>query len=279
MNSITRILFVVILCTSASSADDWYTHKSDWHGHAKFYFTVADRPAWLVVPHVPRPGRPWIWRARFPGYHDEVDIEMVEQGFHLGYVDVAGLFGAPSAVNIGDEFYMKVCSERGLSQKPALEGVSRGGLFVYNWAIRNPTLVSCIYCDTPVLDFRSWPGGKGSGKGSQADWKRCMAAYAISAEAVSEWHSSLIETAAETIVQQGIPVLHIVSEDDTVVPPAENTRLLEERVRQAGHSITVMSVPHGTSKSNGHHFTHPDPGRVARFIRKHAAPIQESSVP
>jgi len=272
MHSLVRTSLVVCLLTSVGTADEWYTRATDWHGHSQFHFRVAERPAWLVVPQKPIPGNPWIWRARFPGYHDEMDVELVSRGFHLAYVDVAGLFGSPAAIDIGDKFYATMTGERGLSMRPALEGVSRGGLFVYNWAVRNPQSVSCIYCDTPVLDFRSWPGGKRSGKGSVGDWKRCLTAYGISESQSLDWNDCPVDAAAKVVAGQKIPVLHIVSENDVIVPPAENTRIFEQRLKQVGHSMTVISVPFGTEKSSGHHFTHPAPERVVAFIQQHAGP-------
>jgi hypothetical protein len=80
---------------------------------------------------------------------------LLEKGYHVAYVDVAGLFGSPQAVAIGDEFYEFVTTTRRLSPRPALEGVSRGGLFVYNWAASNPDKLSCIYCDSRNTGIRS----------------------------------------------------------------------------------------------------------------------------
>jgi len=40
-------------------------------------------------------------------------------------------------------------------------GVSRGGLYCYNWASQNPEKVACIYGDAPVCDVKSWPMGEG----------------------------------------------------------------------------------------------------------------------
>ena len=66
-----------------------------------------------------------------------------------------------------------------------------------------------------------------------------------------------------------IPLLHIVSENDQIVPPAENTYVLKKRVEAAGGNFEVISLPEGTAKSSGHHFTHPDPDRVVRFMLKY----------
>ena len=62
-----------------------------------------------------------------------------------------------------------------------------------------------------------------------------------------------------------------MSENDQVVPPAENTYVLQQRLADRGHSLEVISLPEGTSASHGHHFEHPDPERVVAFIEKHAA--------
>ena len=63
-----------------------------------------------------------------------------------------------------DAFYDELTKRRGLAKKTVLEGFSRGGLFAYNWAAAHPDRVACIYADSPVCDFKSWPGGKGKGR-------------------------------------------------------------------------------------------------------------------
>ncbi len=251
-----------------SNESSWYTKKTRWHGFDQYHFRIADRDAYLVVPNKPRAGNTWIWRARFPDYHAEMDIELVGKGFHLGYVDVAGLFGSPQAVEIGDKFYSVMTKQHGLNPKPVLEGVSRGGLFVYNWAAKNSDRVACVYCDTPVCDFRSWPGGAGEGIGSEIAWKQCLDAYGLT-EAQARQYDGLPIDHADVIAQAKIPLLHIVSENDIVVPPKENTYLLRKSLLRLGHSMEVISVAAGTAKSNGHHFEHPDPERVVEFIAQH----------
>ena len=204
-----------------------------------------------------------------PNFHAEADIELVGKGFHIGYVNVAGLFGSPKAMETGDAFYDYMTSRRGLSKSPVMEGVSRGGLFVYNWTALHPERVTCIYCDTPVLDFKSWPGGQGSGIGSSGAWKQCLAAYGFTEDEAAK-HKGIPLNHADVVAKNKIPVLHIVSETDTVVPPNENTYLLQKRLEKLGHHMDVISVPMGTEKSHGHHFTHPDPGRVVDFVVSHA---------
>jgi pimeloyl-ACP methyl ester carboxylesterase len=248
----------------------WYLRQADWQGFDQFHFKIADRGAYIVEPKTPLAGKPWIWRARFPGYHAEMDIALVDQGFHIAYVDVAGLFGCPKAMEIGDAFYKFAVEERGLAKQPALEGVSRGGLFVYNWAARHPDRVSCIYCDVPVCDFKSWPGGKGRGLGSAPTWKQCLSVYGLDEDQALEYEKNPIDH-AEVLAAAKIPLLHVVTENDRVVPPTENSYVLKKRLADVGHTLEVISVAEGTAKSCGHHFTHNEQQRVINFIKKHGA--------
>ena len=251
----------------------WSERKTEWKGYDQLHFKIVGRPAFVTVPKTMAPGKPWIWRARFPGYHAEMDASLVKLGFHVAYVDVAGMFGSPKAIAIGDALYEFATQQLGLAKKPALEGVSRGGLLVYNWAAKRPDKVACIYCDTPVCDFKSWPGGRGQGLGSANAWKQCLKAYGFSEQQALAYTANPVDKVA-TIAKAKIPLLHIVSENDQVVPPAENTYLLQKRLEKVGHTLEVISVASGTKKSNGHHFTHPDPDRVVEFIAKHAKPKQ-----
>ena len=216
MTTLRRAVLLIAASLITFSAD---AEETTWRGFQRIDFSVAERPAYVVVPQAAAPGRPWVWRARFSGYHAEMDEALVRRGFHIGYVDVAGLFGSPQAVAIGDAFYSYVTNALELSSRPALEGVSRGGLFVYNWALANPDKVACIYCDTPVLDFRSWPGGQGAGLGAENEWRQCLAAYGLTEVEAADYRQMPVDRAAE-LARAGIPLLHIVSESDQVVPPA-----------------------------------------------------------
>lgn len=273
MNSSIRLIVLTLFASLQSAANldaqDWVTKTSEWKGFTRQHFVIDGKEAWVTIPKEARSGKPWIWRARFPGYHAEADLLLIRDGFHIAHVDVAGLFGAPAAMKRGDEFYNFVTQEYGLSKKVALEGVSRGGLFVYNWAVKHPEQVACIYCDTPVCDFKSWPGGKGKGIGHEASWKQCQAAYGFDEETALAYSKNPIDH-AKVLATAKIPLMTIVSENDSVVPPAENTDVLQKRLSELKHPIEIIRVPEGTEKSHGHHFTHPDPQRVAAFISKHA---------
>jgi hypothetical protein len=81
----------------------------------------------------------------------------------------------------------------GLAPKVSIEGVSRGGLFVYNWTARHADLVNAIYCESPVCDMKSWPGGKGTGHGSGKDWQEALAAYNFNEEEMIAFQGNPID--------------------------------------------------------------------------------------
>ena len=157
--------------------------KSEWRGFDRYDFVVDGRNTLVVMPKQAAAGKPWIWRAEFFDHRPETDVALVSKGFHLVYMDVGNTFGCPDAMAHWAVLYKLLTEEYGLSKKPALEGLSRGGLYVYNWATANPDKVSCIYGDNPVCDFKSWPGGKGKGPGSPEDWKELITCYHFDSEA------------------------------------------------------------------------------------------------
>jgi len=245
------------------------TAQSQWLGFDREDFTLDGRKCYVVKPSELAPGRPWVWRARFPNYHPEIDLILLERGFHIDHIDTGGMLGCDTAMDHWDGFYAHLTGPKyGLAKKVALEGVSRGGLFVYRWAARNPQKVTCIYADTPVCDFKSWPLGQGKGIGDPGTWQTLLKMYDLTETQALAYKENPIDV-LEPIAKAGVPILHIVSDTDKVVPPAENTDVLRKRYEELGGSMRVMRVAEGTAESKGHHFTHPDPQLPVDFIVKH----------
>ncbi|TWU05758.1 alpha/beta fold hydrolase [Stieleria varia] len=200
----------------------------------------------IVQPMTAAPGNPWVWRARFWGHQPAFDLAMLRRGWHVAYCDVADLFGSDQAVRRWNDFY-KLTTQMGLSDKPLLEGMSRGGLIVMRWASANPTKVSGIYVDNAVMDFRSWPGGKGTGPGAAPSWQKCLAAYGMT-DAQSETYDSGPLDRLEPLAKAGVPIYALINEADEVVPPAENGDILVQRYQKLGGKITQHRRP-----GLGHH--------------------------
>ena len=132
--------------------------KSLFYGFSCYDFQLNDVTCRVVVPKICADGKPWVWRARFFGVEPQFDLAMLKQGYHVVTCDVSDLFGNAEAVSRWDRFYEYLRFEHLFADRAVLEGFSRGGLIVYNWAVANPGKVAVIYGDAPVMDLKSWPG-------------------------------------------------------------------------------------------------------------------------
>lgn len=243
--------------------------ESIWKGYERFDFKFKQRDARLIVPANPLPGNPWIWRARFPDWHTEADSILVSEGFHLAYINTDNLFGSPNAVDIWDEFYDMLTGEVQLRRKVALMGVSRGGLFVYNWAKKNPDRVVCIYAEAPVCDFKSWPAGFGAGKGSPDAWKELKKEYGFVSDGDAKSYTNNPIDNLEALAEAKVPVMHMIGLKDKIVPVDENTLPLINKYISLGGNASVVTSTRGAQKLEGHHFPIETPRTVAEFIKYH----------
>ena len=236
----------------------------NFHGYKGYEYDNNGVKYYIVKPHHTAKGNPWIWRARFWGHEPQVDIDLLEQGFHLTYCDVAELFGSPKAVERWDEFYA-LAVKAGLNQKAVLEGMSRGGLIIYNWAAKNPKKVACIYGDAPVMDIKSWPLNWGD---CLDENKRSMSllleAYGFAnAEEAMAWNKNPLNHARK-LAKAKIPMIHVVGDIDEGVPVAENTAIFEREVAKNGPSVHVIHKP-----NVGHHpHSLNNPEKIVSFILK-----------
>jgi sialidase-1 len=283
MNAAFPLLLLMFIqpCLNTSNAQSVSAKDlrvDSWHGFEREHFAFKERAAWIVKPKVALNGNPWVWRAHFPGWHTDVDSILLSRGFHIVYINTNDMFGSPAAMQIWDAFYDQMVGQRGLAQHVALEGVSRGGLYIYNWAKRNPLHVSCIYAEAPVCDFKSWPGGKGVGKGSPSDWKGVLTNYALSESEALAYKNNPIDN-LEGLAAAKVPILHAVGLNDLIVPNEENTFLLVNNYIRLGGIATVYPMTKGDQNLEGHHFAIENPARIADFIFNNSYPVKKSINP
>lgn len=239
---------------------------SGYHGFECITFRFEGREARVVKPKRVAAGRPWLWRARFWGHEPQTEIALLERGFHVVYCDVAELFGNNEALGIWDRFY-RWLTGAGLSVRAAHEGFSRGGVYIYRWAALYPERVSCVYADAPVLDLKSWPGGKGRGHGNPEEWDRFKRNFGLQSENEALAFSGNPVDLAPRIARGGFPMLHVCGTADSTVPIEENTDLFERAILEHNGRITVIRKP-----GVGHHphsLTNPQP--IVDFILRATA--------
>lgn len=235
----------------------------NFYGFQGFEYKIDGNKCMIVQPKQMAEGKPWVLRARFWGHEPQVDIALLERGFHITYCDVSDMYGSDKAVERWNRFYAKMV-RAGLNKKVVLEGMSRGGLVIYNWAARNPEKIACIYADAPVLDIKSWPLGSFSNNGSKTDVLQLLKAYSFANEQeVVAWKRNPIDH-AKIMAKAKIPILHVVGDADNVVPVSENTAIFESRMAEYGHPIRVIH-----KKEVGHHpHSLSNPEEIVHFILK-----------
>ncbi|OGV75304.1 MAG: hypothetical protein A3K19_18505 [Lentisphaerae bacterium RIFOXYB12_FULL_65_16] len=240
--------------------------RDTYQGFTRYTFTVDGCRCMVVEPPNPRADRAWVWKAEFFEAFPAFELAMVKRGFYLAYITVGNTFGCPSALKHWDVFYQEMTAKYGLAPRPILLGLSRGGLYIYNWAAANPDKVGCLYADNAVCDFKSWPGGKGKGKGSPGDWTKLQQDYGFTSEAEALAYKGNPIDNLDALAKAKIPLIHVANDADDVVPIDENTAILEKRYLALGGPIKVIHRP-----GLGHH-PHglEDPTPVIEYILQNA---------
>lgn len=241
---------------------------SDFHGYKRYDFKYKDFKCYVIEPKKVQPSKPWVWRARFDSKGaPEFDVAMLKEGYHIAKIGVNGLLGGPEAMERFDMFYKYLTNENGFSTKPVLEGLSRGGLPIFNWSIKNPKKVACVYGDAAVCDFKSWPGGKGKGKYWERGWELIPKLYGLTKEERLTWKGNPVDN-VQVLAKAGVAVIFVVGDADLVVPPEENALVMEKRYNEAlpkgGTALKVIHKP-----GVGHHPPGlSDPSELVEFVKQ-----------
>ena len=225
---------------------------------------VSPRPG--TPPARDREGRPaWYWDVHFWGAFPGVALALLERGWHVAHTTVDELYGGPECMRRMDGLFDALVS-RGFSRRPALVGMSRGGLDAVNWALHRPDAAGALVLDNPVLDLRSWPFGRGASRGPfPAGWAAAKRAYGFrdDAEALA-WPGEPLLCAAEPLARAGTPVLLLQSLADTLVPPEENGLPFLRALRAAGAAPACIEKP--GMDHHPHGLEQPDP--VVAFLER-----------
>jgi lysophospholipase L1-like esterase len=226
--------------------------ETNFYGYPCAEFVFDNRDCKVVKPKWAAKGHPWIWRARFWGHEPQTDIALLERGFHIVYCDVAELLGNNEAIGYWNDFY-KMLTKAGLGKKAVLEGMSRGGIYMYNWPAVNPNKVACTYADNALLDLKYWPDSAILKKDFNLTYAGQIGSLKVSP----------IDKVVQ-IVKGNFPMLHLSADDDEAVDPAKNTLLFEQKVKELGGSITVIHKP----GFKHHPHSLPNPAPIVEFILK-----------
>ena len=210
-------------------------------------FEVAGRTAFLFTPAadaaVPADGKPWILYApTLPAYPDAAERWMHEQftqaGVAVAGVDTGESYGSPGGVAAAEALHAEMV-RRGYSQRPALLGRSRGGLWASAWAIAHPDLTGGIGGIYPVYDWRTYPG-----------LEKAAPAYGLTPAELAAKAAELCPIERiDVMAKAGVPVCIIHGDDDKVVPLEPNSLRLKQAYEAAGKGDLVNLI---VAEGQGH---------------------------
>ena len=237
--------------------------RSKWNDFDQSDFKLDDFDCRVVAPNQIAEGRPWIWRARFWAHEPQTDITLLKRGFHVVYCDVANLWGNAEALRRWDRFYEFLTSKHGFSRRPALEGMSRGGLIIYHWAIQHPSQVSCVYGDAPAMGIRPYVRDLDEGDPGLDRLKAWMNAHDLTLQAAKNYEHDALDRLA-SLAEAKVPVIHVCGDADESVPFEKHTAEFARRYRKLGGPIKVIV------KKGGKHHPHSlkDPTPIVEFVVK-----------
>lgn len=234
---------------------------SSFYGYKCIEFTIANRLCKVVQPKLAAVGHPWIWRARFWGHEPQTDIALIEQGFHLVYCDVAELLGNTTCIAIWNDFYTML-NNAGLAKKAVLEGMSRGAVYEFNWAVANKNKVACVYADNPLLNIRDWALRMDSLDSANDMLSAFKKDYNIkNRKQIQNFKTNTVDQTKQ-IAKGHYPIMILCADEDEAVNPVTNTLLFEQKLKKRNVDITVIHK--AGFKHHPHSFPNPEP--IVNFI-------------
>ncbi|MEK9773849.1 MAG: hypothetical protein VW576_09830, partial [Opitutae bacterium] len=110
---VRRIALLSVLLLGSSCFAKFEGKQSDWKGYTKTEFQVVGNNAFVVEPKKPAVGTPWVWRARFPTYHTEIDEMLLKDGYHIAHINTGPRLGSIHALKIWEQFYDLLTQKHG----------------------------------------------------------------------------------------------------------------------------------------------------------------------
>lgn len=203
-------------------------------------FSFGGYPATVIRPE--HPNGKWIWKTEFLHAFEAAEVALCERGYTRVYYGISNMYGSPRAVRLMHAFHKELLRRYpDLDARAHLFGFSRGGLYAFNYALFYPEAVRSIYLDAPVLNLRSWP------QPEIPEHAEMLREYNLSEETLPIFRGSPNDNLTE-FGALGLPLLLVAGGADTVVPFAENSKVLLDNFASRGLPVEFYFKP-----ECGHH--------------------------
>lgn len=259
-------------CSSGADSPEQTTAStlSSQQGDGKIYpanstfLQVQGHNAYLALPEGIKEGEkiPWLWYCpsdyKLPGRLEQWMMKTcLDNGIAVAGIDLKGDFGTPVGREIQTAFYHELTANHGLARKVCMLARSYGGTQMYNWAAEHPESIACLAGIYPVCNLESYPG-----------LKSAAGKYRMSEEQFAKelkQHNPIDRLAP--LAKANVPIYHNTGDIDTLVPPKDNTFVVEERYKALGGDMTVTIF-----EGQGHNYWTGffEDKKMAEFIIRHA---------
>lgn len=221
-----------------------YSH-SQWNGFQRLDFTFEGHKAILVLPKKAVEGNKWLLKTEYFDAFPQFEIEMVEKGYYLAYVESETRWHGKGDDELKERFCAFLQENFDLCEKCLPVGMSCGGLQAVYFAAAYPNRVAALYLDAPVLNFLSCPVGVGIG--TDLMYFEFVQKTGLTKEMLINYRNHPMDQIPKLLANQ-IPVMLICGGTDYVVPYQENGAVFYERYKEQGGEIIQIVKP-----GCGHH--------------------------
>ncbi len=230
---------------------------TDWYGFQMEEFVYAGRQARVVFPREGTCNGRLLLKTEYWGAFPATELALLEQGFHLCCIRNDNRWGTDSVLDAQAQLVMHLCEKYGLCARVVPVGMSCGGLIAVKFAAKYPELVSCMYLDAPLIDYRSL------GDKPTLDEALRILGYAEPVDLDHESGMALFQL--PELVKSRIPVILVAGDSDPVVPFAANGAVLQQLYKENGIDISVHLKPGCAHHPHGLG----DPKPVVDFLVSH----------
>ncbi len=237
---------------------------SEWNGFKSVEFEFENRKAILVFPKCACDGNKWLLKTEYFGAFPNLEISMLEMGYHLAYIANITRWMVPDDIDVKARFAEFIIEKYSLNRKCVPVGMSCGGLQAVYFAAKYPEYISSLYLDAPVMNLLSCPMAIGRSGDFDGMIKEFFDATGITLSELLNYRNHPIDN-APAILAANIPIFLVSGDSDTVVPYHENGYYLSELYKNGGGELVEVIKPGADHHPHGLEDNTP----IIDFIEKH----------
>ena len=213
-------------------------YETVWNGFRRLNFRFENRVAVLIFPAQSRPGKPWLLKTEYFGAFPDLEIAMLEQGFHVAFVKNTNRWGLREDVDCKKQFRDYLVREYGLAEKCIPVGMSCGGIFSVKLAAIYPQMVSAIYVDAPVVNILSMMA-MGQLSPDKMDEAEIIQALSLSRSELLSYREHPLDYLPK-LIENRIPACVVYGDADSLVPWEENVKLILDAYQGTDVPVSVF---------------------------------------